>query len=120
VDWKAKRRKFPLGSHLNRARNKLSEYCRKNDADFDFNKNKTERNVEAMTSSKKKEVSTLRKFFRFARKKGFIDKVTEFEMAQGEIPKAWFNRSGVSSAPREKPSVVKTSLYDGVEIVPIA
>jgi hypothetical protein len=82
VDWKGKRRKFPLGSHLNRARNKLSEYRRKNDAEFDFNKNKTERNLEAMTFSNNKEVSTLRKFLRLARKKGFIDKVTEFEMAQ--------------------------------------
>jgi integrase len=144
VDWKGIRRHFPLGEHLDRARNKLGEYRRKNDAEFDFDKDKTEREAREMTFSKwlaacaksesdkrhlkhleaflgdvalsgisddhvkkyrekrsgekivrhgnaskkllsqttiNKEISTLRKFLRLARKKGFADKVTEFKMA---------------------------------------
>jgi integrase len=144
VDWKGIRRRFPLGEHLDRVRNKLGEYRRKNDAEFDFDKDKTEREAREMTFSKwiancaksesdkrhlkhleaflgddalsgidddhvkkyrekrsgekiirhgnaskklvsqttiNKEVSTLRKFLRLARKKGFADKVTEFKMA---------------------------------------
>lgn len=43
VDWKGVRRKFPLGEHLDRARNKLGELRKKNDAEFDFDKEKAEK-----------------------------------------------------------------------------
>ena len=145
TDWKGIRRRLPLGEFLDRARNKLGELLRKNDAEFDFDKAKAERVAKEMTfgkwmalcsksteddcrirlhlepffgdmalaeiddeaivryrdkrsgekiikhekESKKvvssttinKECGTLRKFLKLARKKGYADKVTEFEMA---------------------------------------
>lgn len=52
VDWKKKRQHFPLGDNLKRARNKLGEYLRKNDAEFDFDEKKVEREAKGMTLSK--------------------------------------------------------------------
>jgi len=142
TDWKGIRHRFSLGENLGRARNKLGELRRKNDAEFDFDKDKADREAREMTFSKwvaqcpaksesahlahlgaffghmslskiddetvgeyrkkreaetlirhgkpsaklvsgttiNKEVGTLRKLLRLARKKGFADKVTTFEM----------------------------------------
>src|SRR5215472_17102559 len=143
TDWSGKIRNFPLGESLSSARNKLAELHRKNDAEFDFDKDKAaraargrtfstwaaeckgkrnqthvkqletffgtklltnicddevegyraKRSTEKIIRGKKKtstvtvsqptinkEVSTLRKLLRLARKKGIHDKVTAFKM----------------------------------------
>lgn len=49
VDWKGQRRRFPLGEYLKRARNKLGELSRKNDAEFDFDEKKAEREARGTT-----------------------------------------------------------------------
>jgi len=52
VDWMGTRRRFALGDDLKRARNKLGELLRKNDAEFDFDNKKAEREARGMTLSK--------------------------------------------------------------------
>jgi hypothetical protein len=51
VDWKGKRRKFPLGSHLDRARNEIREYRLNNNTELDFDKNKYDRELKKITFS---------------------------------------------------------------------
>jgi hypothetical protein len=52
TDWKGIRRRMPLGEILDRARNKLGDLLRKNDAEFDFDKAKAERAAKEMTFAK--------------------------------------------------------------------
>src|SRR4030095_4855852 len=52
TDWQGLRRRLPLGEILDRARNKLGERRRKNDAEFDFDKAKAERAAKEMTFAK--------------------------------------------------------------------
>jgi integrase len=154
TDWSGKVRNFRLGEKLSSARNKLAELHRKNDAEFDFDKDQAERAARGMTFStwaaeckgkanqthakqletffgtklltnicdddvegyrakrstekiirgKKKtstvtvsqttinkEVSTLRKLLRLARKKGIHDKVTAFKMEKERSRKRTLN-----------------------------
>jgi len=52
TDWKGIRRRFPLGEHLDRARNKLGELHKKNDAEFDLDKARADRVAREMTFKK--------------------------------------------------------------------
>ena len=145
TDWKGIRRRFALGDKPASTRRKLAGYLKKNDAEVDFDQEKTERQAKGMTFAKwvaqcqksdddarrvrlhlepffgskplssidddavkdyrkkrasetvirhgeestklvtqttiNKELGTLRKLLRLARKKGYSDKVTGFEMA---------------------------------------
>ncbi len=51
TDWRRVRRRFSLGEILGRARNKLGELRRKNDAEFDFDKDKADREALCHSSS---------------------------------------------------------------------
>jgi hypothetical protein len=52
VDWKGKRRKFPLGKKLKRAIQKIYEIDKKNHNEVDFDDQKEKRAAREMTFSK--------------------------------------------------------------------